>query len=148
MRAWFVTRKASLTSAAYELLYDATARAKMLDWLEKGRAFIYSLIDDYPPDVDGHGATTAALQQIHAAYTVDKQAVLPADLIREFRGIDEMFNTVKVAREEIRNRVRAALGDAQIGTDAAGSKVVKRNIYKKRGYEVGPQMVDELRRMS
>lgn len=141
-------RLAGKRPAAYVLPYDDKARATMARWLKAGRAFIRSLELDDPPDVDGHGATTEALQQLHSTYVEGKKAELPAELIREFKGIDELFNTVKTTREEIRNRVRKQLRDAQFGTDAAGKNVVKRNIYKRRGYEVGAAMVDELRRMS
>lgn len=141
-------RLAGKKPAAYVLEYDEAAQFAMASWLRAGALFVQSLIDDVPPDLDGHKATTEALQQIHAVYTDGKQATLDADLIREFKGVEEMYDTVKVAREEVRNRIRAALGDAQIGTDAAGARVVKRNIYKRRGYEVGPAMVDELRRVS
>lgn len=147
-RRGHLMRLAGKRPAAYVLPYDDEARSKMGFWLYKGAEFVRSLVDDDPPDVDGHQATTEALQQLHSVYTEGKKADLAPLLISEFKGIEEMYAAIKNAREEIRNRVRVALRDAQIGTDETGKGVVKRNIYKRRGYEVGPSMVDELRRMS
>jgi predicted phage-related endonuclease len=141
-------RLAGKRPAAYVLPYDREARAFMADLLAQGAAFIQSLADDIPPDLDGHKATTEALQTIHGAYVEGKTVTLPGALIAEFQLAHDQLDTAKAELDESKNRIRQALADAQLGTDAAGSKVVKRNIYKRRGYEVGPAMVDELRRMS
>lgn len=147
-RRGHLMRLAGKRPTEYVLPYDDAAKAKMARWLQEGRRFVWSLINDEPPPLDGHEATTQALQQIHAVYTEDKRVVLDPELIREFRGVEDMYATIKTAREDVRNRIRDALRDAQIGTDAGGAGVVRRNMYKRSGYEVGPSMVDELRRMS
>jgi len=141
-------RLAGKRPAAYVLPFDDAAQTKLRFWLDHGAWFIRSLIDNQPPDIDGHAATTATLQQLHAAYVDGKTTTLPLADILEFQHWHDEAASAKLALEEAKNKIRAALGDAQIGVDAAGAYVVRRNIYKKRGYEVGPQQVDELRRLS
>lgn len=141
-------RLAGKRPAAYVLPYDDAARTLMAGWLGQGAEFIQSLVVDDPPEPDGHKATTETLQQLHAAYVDGKTIALPAALIAEFCLAHEQADAAKAELEESKNRIRAALADAQFGTDTGGNKVVKRNIYKRRGYEVGPAMVDELRRIT
>jgi len=141
-------RLAGKRPAAYVLPYDADARGKMGRWLEEGRDFIQTLYNNDPPDPDGHSATTEALQQIYAGFVDGKEVTLPNELVNDYQFFHDELARIKEQFEEAKNKVRAALGDGQLGVDVAGRKVVKRNIYKKRGYEVGPQQVDELRRMS
>lgn len=141
-------RLAGKRATSFVLPYGQDQREELLCWLVEGDRFLKSLYDDNPPDVDGHASTTSTLQRIHAAYVDGKTVALPAADVADYLSASERFAEAKAARDEARNVIRAALKDAQIGTWPDGKKVVKRNIYKRRGYEVAPTMVDELRRMS
>lgn len=141
-------RLAGKRPAAYVLPYDETARAEMDSWLRLGRRFIETLRDGEPPEPDGHDATTRTLTELHPAYVEGSTRLLPVALIGEYRRLHALLDTVKSQFAAAQNEVRQRLGDAQIGIDPAGNQVVKRLTYKRRGYEVGPSMVDQLRRLS
>lgn len=140
-------RLAGKRATSYVLPYGDQQRYDLDQWLAEGEDFIASLANGDPPDVDGHKATTETLQALHT-YVDGKTVALPDPLIVEYQELHDLVDRAKAAFEEARNRVRSALGDAQYGTDEQGRRLVKRNVYKRRGYEVGPSMVDELRRMS
>lgn len=147
-RRGHLMRLAGKRPTAYVLPYDDAARAEMAKWLEAGRRFVGSLEAGEPPEPDGHEATTRALTELNPAYVEGSTRLLPAALIGEYRRLHTLLDNVKRQYEAAQNRVRQTLGDAQIGIDPAGNQVVKRLVYKRRGYEVGPSMVDQLRRLS
>ena len=141
-------RLAGKKATSYVLPYDDAAKALMDTWCGEAVTFLQSLRDNVMPDIDGHPSTTDALQHIHAGYVPDKTTVLPVELANDYRHWHAETARVKEEFETVKNQIRAALGDAQTGLDGEGNRVVRRTIYKKRGYEVGPQEVDELRRLS
>ncbi len=133
---------------AYVVHYDDKARAELAGWLDEALAFLATLETGASPDPDGHDATTAALIDMSPAYDEGTDALLPAELVEEFRRLHAQRDEVSRRFKAAQNQVRQRLGTAQFGVDVQGRRVVKRNVYKRRGYEVAPSTVDELRRLS
>lgn len=103
-----------------------------------------------PPDVDGHDATEDALRRLYPAPVAedhaDAEAVLPDDLLVEFR---QAWGERQYANERfaiVRNRVRLALGLGRWAFDSTGARVIEHRQYKRAGFVVGPTVVDEIRK--
>lgn len=117
--------------------------------VREAQAFLASIEADDPPEPDGSKATTRALQEINPAIDAGEFADVPAELFDEWTSA-RRHKRDAVAREALSsNKLRAAMGRAEFAMYPARDDVrvvfAKRRIGKRKGYEVGPGMTDELR---
>lgn len=130
----------------YVVEYDDAARAEFATWVDLARTFVASLEANIPPEPDGHDATTKALVQLNPAVDVGEVQVVAAELAVEYGLSHDDLTAAKARFERAQNRVRAAMGRAEMAADPDGRVIAKRTVYKRRGYEVAPAVVDRLDR--
>lgn len=133
---------------AYLVDPDGSARETILT---AGAWFADCLATGTPPALDGHDATEKALMRLYPPgnYADDDphaEMPLPVDLIGEFMAAHQARERANARFNVARNQVRAAMTDARWATDAVGNRVIEHRKYKKGGYEVGPQEIDEIRK--
>lgn len=78
-----------------------------------------------PPPVDGSRATQEAITRRWPKHKPETVATLPADAddwSTEIERLDEQITRLSASREELRNKLRAAIGDAEIGVTPGGAK--------------------------
>lgn len=122
---------------------------KAMSWFDTASfaagQFMYSLEQGTPPDIDGHKATTDALERLHPDVDPEAVARIPDQLVDQYEAGSRALKDVKAVYAELQNRIRVALGDAKTGVrESTGLPAVERRVYKRSGYEVGPAMVDAL----
>ncbi len=129
--------------ATYPIVFDAD---EFGEYVARGAAFVKSVHDGHEPEVDSHFATRDALKRLFTAVDESAIVVVSEQLARDWldsRNIRKQAATLCTLMD---NRLRDALGDAGKGMTPDGTVFVKRSVYKRRGYEVPPGEVDELRR--
>ena len=120
------------------------------DLIERERAFWHDhVVADVPPEVDGKRPTTEALLRLHpddngAVVTLGQDVF---DLAQNLSDIDDRLKGLNETRDEIRNGIRAAIGDATFGRfpDGAGFSWKRQD---RKGYTVKPSTTRILRRAS
>jgi len=109
--------------------------------------FLASLINNEEPPPDGHKATTDTLKNLLPGIDPEIPPVpIPQGTVEEYEYWNEQKRYVKQRCAEVENKLRHRLGRATSGIDAFGNIFVTRTVYKRRGYEVQPTVVDQLRR--
>lgn len=108
-----------------------------------GRAFWASLNANEPPDVDGHTSTEEALSLLHPAVD-DRIEYLPPLYEQEYDAARAAVAAAKFREGEVKNRIRAALGDARYGASPGGEPFVDRRVFKHPGSVIPPHPVDGL----
>lgn len=124
-------------------LYDT----QIAEIIREGRAFHTSLTTGMAPDIDEHNATETTLMQLYPAYVDGTYEVISDELAREWHDAKQAVRDAKALESFAGNRIREALGRAQAqdAVTADGTRHATRSHYKRRGYEVGPAEVDQLR---
>lgn len=130
----------------YVVEYDQAARAEVAQWMEQAREFVTSLELGMPPEPDGHKATERALTQLNPAVDEGETAIVSGDLATEFEVAHERLAHAKRQYQLAQNKVRASMGRAELAMTPRGRVFAKRTVYKRRGYEVAPGVVDRLDR--
>lgn len=130
----------------YVIEYDDDARAEVAGWLDRAEEFVNSLDLGIPPDVDGHKATERALLELNPVVDEGETAIVPGDLATEYEVSHDRLKHAERAFAKAQNRVRAAMGRAEMAMTPRGRVFAKRSVHKRAGYEVGPTVVDQLRR--
>ena len=116
---------------------------------EAARAFVASLECGVSPDPDGSKATEVMLQEMNAGVVPGTVAAVPPALAEQWARARDDVRAAEAYKREMDNRLREVLGDAERGMHAdTGEVFVERRISKRAGYEVGPAVVDSLRRVS
>ena len=131
-------------------------------WIDVDRhdGFISALVDaeaqfwDHvlnlePPDADGSDATRALIAAMYPTHEPGKTVVLPPDAVSW--DADRMQADAEVKRwaaikQDAENKLKAALGDAEVGMLAAGVRYSWKTAAR-QGYTVGPTTVRTLRRL-
>ncbi|MEV7264668.1 YqaJ viral recombinase family protein [Micromonospora aurantiaca] len=130
----------------YVVEYDDAAREEVAGWLERAREFINSLDLGMPPEPDGHKATERALIEINPAVDEGETAIVPGDLATEYEVCHDRLKHAERQFAKAQNRLRAAMGRAELAMTPRGRVFAKRSVYKRRGYEVAPTLIDRLER--
>jgi putative phage-type endonuclease len=86
--------------------------------VERADAFWAHVMDGTPPPTDGHAATAAALGRLFdadpdATVVLDPDEITP--LLKEYTARKHIAAEAEAALGEIENRLRALLGDAEVG---------------------------------
>lgn len=145
---WLVNHKPSGRNR-YREYWIPVDEAVILRAAEAARAFIASLECGVSPDPDGSKATEVMLQEMNAGVTPGTVATVPPALAEAWARARDDVRTAEAYKREMDNRLREVLGDAERGIHAdTGAVFVERRISKRAGYEVGPAVVDSLRRVS
>jgi predicted phage-related endonuclease len=115
--------------------------ARMCEVLGGCAAFWLSLSGS-PPEVDGHEATRERL----AAYpvTAGTVATVPTLLAEDFRDAFAVYAAAKDRRERLKNRMRAAMGDAQWAEDPMGRRVATRSVFDHPGSVIPAHREDRI----
>lgn len=120
------------------------------DLIERERAFWHDhVLADVPPEVDGKRPTTDALLRLHPD---DSGAVITLgqdvfDLAQGLSDINERIASMNETRDEIRNVIRAAIGDATYGRFPDGTGF-SWETQDRKGHTVKPSTSRVLRRAS
>ncbi|MBM0256368.1 YqaJ viral recombinase family protein [Micromonospora sp. 4G55] len=130
----------------YVVEYDDAARAEVAQWIERAREFVTSLEIGAAPNPDGHKATERALIDLNPAVDVGETAVVGDDIAEAYETWHDQLAFVKDQFEQARNQLRAAMGRAESAMTGDGRVFAKRSVFKRRGYEVAPCVVDRLDR--
>jgi predicted phage-related endonuclease len=124
-------------------------------WVEAGYRFMGSLELDVPPEPDAHPQTEAALQRLWPAPAEPdedgqpKEVYLDDEVADEFLAAHTAKKVAEIRYQLARNVLRERMRDASVALRASDSTpIAERRLYKRSGYEVGPCMVDEIRRKS
>ena len=91
--------------------------------IEQCLAFWQLVETKTPPPVDGSPATSDALFVRHKQHTAGASVELPADSdewCRTLERVDEQIERLEATRNELRNKIKAAIGDAEIGVTPDG----------------------------
>jgi len=140
-----LVRLAGKRLTAYVIECDTAALVEVGEWVTQGEAFVKSLMDGDPPDIDGHKATTETLERLHPGPDPDASTFVEDELAAQYEWAEGEYKAAKQVREQAKNLVRHALGDARYGAVAStGRRFVDRRVYKRRAYEVAASMVDAL----
>lgn len=91
-------------------------------------AFLDSIAEGAPPDVDAMSATTAALKALHPDLE-DTEVIVPDDLADEYEAAREAHKAAEDRRAEVENRLRELLGNARYAKRVDGRKVATRSVY-------------------
>ena len=88
---------------------------------------------------DGHDVVVAANGQAGlACFVAAQESDVPFDAVVTDLGMP-VLNGIQVA-----NEIRARMGTHEYAVDPDGYRVAQRRVYKRRGYEVAPAMVDSI----
>ena len=85
------------------------------------------VVEHDPPPVDGHESTSGALRILYGDVTAGAERLLDSEtaaLVDELRHSKALLAGLKQSTVELENRIKAALGDADTGIDAAGVPLV------------------------
>lgn len=108
----------------YVVSYDAEDAEFMRG---EARAFLQSLEDGVPPEVDGHVATTARLKGLHPT-VVEGRVEVPDVIVRQYRAAQRLEAAAKARKALAENRLRSLMGDNKEAT-VDGRKVASRSVY-------------------
>lgn len=117
--------------------------------LEKEEEFWDLVQKGEPPDVDGSEVTTEALRRL---YPTDNglSVKLPDEALiwdRHYREAQEIIDYWEKVKNEIRNRLVAAMGEASIGVLPDGGGAYSYKLVHKKEYTVPPKDYRMLRRL-
>jgi putative phage-type endonuclease len=115
-------------------------------WIKKAAGFLQSIVDDNPPDPDGHEATTDTLTKIHIPDDKEPPIMFPDDVVAEYERLVNLERTTKEDLEVVKNHIRNQLGKSTEGVTTDGRTFVTRIRYDRRSYTVKETTVDQLRR--
>lgn len=136
------------TPTFYEVPFGEEERETFLFAVKNSLTTFYSMLETgVSPSIDSHDETEHTLGRLYADVEPEKEVELPRQLIDDFRYAARDLEIAKREMQLRRNQVRAAMGDARYAVNEYGERVAVRKIYKRKGYEVAPSVVDELRRV-
>jgi hypothetical protein len=123
-------------------------RRRFAEWAGRAEHFLWTIDHDIVPPVDDHAATAEALKSIFAGHEPGKSVSVSVETIARFNYANTVYADAKRKRELARNRLRLEMGDAEFATNPeTGEKVARRMVYKRRGYEVAPAVIDQVRQI-
>lgn len=129
--------------AVYIVEYDDDACKSFVD---AGYRWMNRLAARDEPEVDEHRTTLKALEQVYSQIKPDSIVVVADEVVEEWEAARQAATDAERAKKLADNRLRNILGDAQYGIRLDGTAFVRRSIYPRDGFSVGPTTVDELRR--
>jgi putative phage-type endonuclease len=116
----------------YELALDDAARADLKLLREAARRFLERLDHGDPPDVDWRPATSRALRALHPSVE-DRDAVIGRQLSISYRAATRRYKAAERRKDEMANRVLAAMGTARRAVEAnTGLPVATRSVSEPR----------------
>ena len=120
----FVAAWIGYTYKEYVVSYDRADAEFMRD---EARAFLASLEEGIPPEVDAHPATTARLKAMHPTVQPGDVEVPPA-IIAQHRAAKRLMDAAKARVDLAENRLRSLMGDKAVAK-VDGRKVAGRSVY-------------------
>jgi len=143
-----LVRLAGKRLSAYVVEMDDAARDDWAGWVDVGRAFMATLETGVAPEVDGHKATTAALETLHPAVVDDTDALVADDIAAEYERLDDLAKATKAELDAVKNVLRDRLDTARYGLVAStGRRFVDHRQFKRREHYVPASPVDALYRV-
>lgn len=153
-----VVQQMAVMGSPYGLLFRLAGKRTSLyrvDWddevghlwramLDAGRTFMAMVDAGVAPDIDGHAATTEALTQQYPGVEKDTETAIPDALAAAYRDALTAESLAKAEKRRLANEIRARMAGHEYAVDPDGFRVAQRRVYKRRGYEVPPAMVDSI----
>ena len=115
--------------------------------VQAAERFMLRLTTQTPPPVDGSEATLDTLKRLHPTLS-DHDAMLPAELVREWQEAVSDLKQAKARKALVENSVRLAIGDAARAVDPDGNTVLLRQVFDVPEYTVRASTRDQLRSAS
>lgn len=144
---WLVNHKPGGTNR-YREYWIAVDYSRIVEAIGYGQSFYVSLETGVSPDPDGSKAAENILQMMYAGVEAGTTVEVPPVMAEQWQRARDDVKAAEAYKREMDNRLREVLGTAERGIDAAtGDVFVERRISKRAGYEVGPAVVDSLRRV-
>ena len=112
--------------------------------VQAAERFMLRLTTKTPPPVDGSEATLETLKRLHPSLS-DHNAVLSAELVREWQEAVSDLKQAKARKALVENSVRLAIGDAARAVDPDGNTVLLRQVFDVPEYTVRASTRDQLR---
>lgn len=114
----------------YVLTMDDDARADLEIMRQAALAFRESVVNDQPPGVDAHVATTSALRRLHPdVENVDVE--VPAALADTYRRLKAEEKRIENELSKAGNELLAAIGDGRRAVDPDGNRVASRSVFER-----------------
>lgn len=130
--------------------FDVSRNDRFIEALIRQEREFWRLVEaETPPEPDGTDSCASTLARLYPEETGESVALPPvaaewdSELIRLREKISEMEKT----KQELENRLKAAIGDASIGVLPDGTAWTYRTIHRK-GYSVPPKSYRQLRRLN
>jgi putative phage-type endonuclease len=115
----------------YEGALDNAARADLKLLREAARRFLERLDHGDPPEVDWRPATSRALRALHPSVE-DRDVTLGGQMSISYRAAQRRYKAAEQRKDEMTNRVLAAMGTARRAVDPAGRPVATRSVSEPR----------------
>lgn len=134
-RAWVAVLHAGWRFDIHEIERDAHEEAFILE--RAARFWHDHVLTGQPPPVDGSTATSEAIGAVWPQHHEGQAVELPgeiASLLLERVELKAVAKQTKTAIDEIENRLRAAIGDAEIAT-VDGTPVLTLRAQERRGLD-------------
>jgi predicted phage-related endonuclease len=144
---WLVVMFAGFRVEVFEIDWDGDAEADWKLMVERADTFWNDhVLTGIPPDADDSDATTEALRAVFPDHEPGVEAPLDglADLITERFELKDREKATKARLAFIDNAIKAALGEAEVGT-LAGLPAFTYRTSERAGYVVDPTTVRTLR---
>lgn len=140
----YLFRLAGKRTTLYRIDWDDDASSLFGSMVKHGGSFMAMLKAGVAPDIDGHQATTEALTEQYPAVDKDTETAIPDALAVAYRDAITAESRAAAEKRRLANEIRARVGRHEYAVDPDGYRVAQRRVYKRRGYEVAPGMVDSI----
>lgn len=140
----YLYRLAGKRTSLYRIEWDDATSRMWSSMVEHGRTFMAMVESGVAPDIDGHEATSTALTQMYPAVDKDTETTIPDAIVVAYRDALAAEGHAKAEKRRLANEIRARMARHEYAVDPDGFRVAQRRVYKRRGYEVAPAMVDSI----
>lgn len=123
------------TLREYVLWRDDDAKEDLAFMRDRAAAFLDSLTDDTPPEVDGHDATLTAMWQLHPEVE-DRAEEIPEGLADAYRALRASLKEGETALQEATARILDIIGNAKRAVDPDGNSVLSRSVFPSKRVDV------------
>jgi putative phage-type endonuclease len=121
----------------YEITMDGTAEADLKIMRDTAQCFLDDIRDGNAPEVDWRPATADALKRLHPSVE-DRDVVIAPRLRISYLAAERRYAAAKRRREEMANRMLAAIGGGHRGVNGyTGDAVATRSVYDSKRIDVG-----------
>lgn len=108
----------------YLITLDDAAWHDLSLMIEAGRDFLDQIDTGDAPDVDYRPATSAALRMMHTGVDQDREVLIGRQLAISYRAAQRRYKEAEQRKDELTNRLLAAMGTAQYAVDARTKETI------------------------